>query len=99
MTRARSLASLAPKGLPKVGALDLSKMNPAVAAPQGGMVGSQIGRGPRDRLIGVHVAIIKGPQKGYYGTIKDTNGNLARVELQTSNKVITIDKVKLKRRL
>ena len=63
------------------------------------MVGSGIiGRGPRDRLIGTQVMVIKGPSKGVAGVIKDTNGNLARVELLTGNKVISIDKSKLKRR-
>ena len=63
------------------------------------MVGSgMIGRGPRDRLIGTQIMVIKGPHKGVAGVIKDTNGNLARVELLTGNKVISIDKSKLKRR-
>lgn len=101
VTRARSLASLAPKGnLVKPGT-DLGKMNPHVAGgtTTGGMVGSAMGRGPRDRDIGAVVVVVKGPQKGYVGIIKDTNGNLARVELHTGNKVITIDKQKLYRRL
>lgn len=94
VTRARSLVSLAPKGnLIKTG--DLSKMNPSMMG--GGMVGSGIiGRGPRDRLIGTPVMVTKGPSKGVAGVIKDTNGNLARVELLTGNKVISIDKSKLK---
>ncbi|OJT06820.1 Transcription elongation factor SPT5 [Trametes pubescens] len=100
VTRARSLASLAPKGnILKLGNTDLSKMNPALSGGAGGMVGSgNIGRGPRDRLIGVSVTVIKGPNKGYVGTIKDTNGPHARIELLTGNKVITIDKEKLRRR-
>jgi transcription elongation factor SPT5 len=102
VTRARSLASLAPKGnVVKPGVGDLSKMNPAMSggAMTGGMVGSgHIGRGPRDRLIGVTIIVIKGPNKGYVGTIKDTNGPMARVELHTGNKMITIDKEKLGRR-
>lgn len=99
VTRVRSLASLAPKGnLVKAGA-DLSKMNPAMVAPTGGMVGSgAMGRGPRDRDIGTTVTVVKGPHKGYAGTIKDTNGPIARVELRTGNKVITIEKEKLYRR-
>jgi transcription elongation factor SPT5 len=101
VTRARSLASLAPKGnAMKPGVGDLSKMNPAMSggAPLGGMVGSgNMGRGPRDRLIGVFVTVIKGPNKGLHGTIKDTNGPLARVELSANNKVISIEKEKLKR--
>jgi len=79
---------------------DLSKMNPALAAPSGGMVGSgAMGRGPRDRHIGLTVTVVKGPHKGYVGTIKDTNGQIARVELRTGNKIIMIDKEKLYRRL
>ena len=74
-------------------------MNPALSGGvTGGMVGSGMGRGPRDRLIGVQVTVVKGPQKGYIGIIKDTNGPIARVELNTNNKVITIEKEKLDRR-
>ncbi len=99
MARCRSLASVAPKGnLIKPGT-DLSKMNPAMAVPAGGMVGSgSMGRGPRDRSIGSLVVVVKGIYKGYAGTIKGTNGSAARVELQTGNKIITIEKEKLKRR-
>ncbi|KAK7460942.1 transcription elongation factor spt5 [Stygiomarasmius scandens] len=96
VTRARSLASLAPKSSPLKLApgADLSKMNPAMQ-PQGGMVGSGMTRGPRDRHIGLSVLVIKGPHKGYQGIIKDTNGPMARVELNTGNKLIMIDKSKL----
>ena len=99
VTRVRSLASQAPKGnIVRAGA-DLSKMNPAMIAPTGGMVGSgAMGRGPRDRDIGTTVTVVKGPHKGYTGTIKDTNGPIARVELRTGNKLITIEKEKIYRR-
>jgi len=61
------------------------------------MVGSGIiGRGPRDKLIGTQVMVTRGPSKGVAGVIKDTNGNIARVELLTGNKVISIEKAKLK---
>ncbi|KAI5824061.1 transcription elongation factor Spt5 [Schizophyllum commune Tattone D] len=90
VTKTRSLAPVTPRNEIKA-STDLSKMNPALSAS---MAIGQIGRGPRDRDIGLHVCIIKGPQKGYYGRIKDTNGNLARVEL-TGNKIISIDKSKL----
>ncbi|KAG1749697.1 uncharacterized protein EDB91DRAFT_1109150 [Suillus paluster] len=101
VTRCRSLASLAPKGnLVKPG-MDLGKMNPTAAGgAQGGMVGSGgMGRGPRDRDIGAVITVVKGNHKGYNGVIKDINGTLARVELNTGNKVITIEKQKLYRRL
>jgi transcription elongation factor SPT5 len=58
-----------------------------------------MGRGPRDRDIGLHIVVIKGPHKGYNGIIVDTNGTLARVELSTNNKMISIDKSKLHRKL
>ncbi|KAF9460432.1 hypothetical protein BDZ94DRAFT_933662 [Collybia nuda] len=100
VTRTRSLASLAPKGNLLKAGTDLSKMNPALAPPTGGMVGSgNMGRGPRDRDIGLTVCVIKGPHKGYVGTIKDTNGPAVRVELRTGNKVITLEKDKLRERL
>jgi transcription elongation factor SPT5 len=81
--------------------MDLGKMNPsATGGAQGGMVGSGgMGRGPRDRDIGAVVTVVKGNLKGYNGVIKDINGALARVELNTGNKVITIDKEKVYRRL
>lgn len=99
VTRARSLASLTPRGGLKLGNTDLSKMNPALSGgAQGGMVSGNMGRGPRDRLIGTTVQVISGPQKGIIGIVKDTNGNIARVELSTGNKIIMIPKEKLKRR-
>jgi transcription elongation factor SPT5 len=49
-------------------------------------------------MVGLQIIIVKGEFKGYQGTIKDTNGPQARVELLTNNKVITIDKDKLRRK-
>jgi len=101
VTRTRSLASLAPKSNAlKAVNTDLSKMNPTMMAPTGGMVGSgAMTRGPKDRDIGLTVTVIKGTHKGYVGTIKDTNGQIARVELRTGNKVIMIEKEKIYERL
>lgn len=101
VTRARSLASQAPKGnTAKALGMDLTKMNPATAGgASGGMVGSGVvGRGPRDRLIGTPVSVVKGFHKGYLGVIKETNGNIIRVELSAGNKVIALEKDKLRRR-
>lgn len=94
------LVSQAPKGnLLKPGSVDTTKMNPTLnGGAVGGMVGSQMFRGPRDRLIGVSVSVKQGPYKAHIGVIKDVNGTIARVELQTGNKVITVDKQKLWRR-
>jgi transcription elongation factor SPT5 len=77
--------------------MDTTKMNSTTVAPTGGTVGSgNVGRGPRGRLIGLIVHVVKGAQKGYVGAIKDTNGPVARVELHAGNKVIAVDKDKLK---
>jgi transcription elongation factor SPT5 len=95
VSKCRSLAPIAPKGAPKPGGMDLTKMNPAVAGGQGGS--PSMSRGPRDRLIGTQIKIIKGMQKGYQGVIKDVNGPHCRVELSTNNRIITIEKEKLRR--
>jgi len=95
VARCRSLEPIAPKGGTKA-AVDLSKMNPALLNAQGGA--PSMSRGPRDRLVGVNVVIVKGPQKGYLGTIKDVNGEHCRVELNTTNKIVTVEKLKLRRR-
>lgn len=90
--RCRSLTSLTPKNSsfgPKPTA-DL-----ATAAAAASALG---GRGPKDRLINVQVYVVKGEFKGYMGTVKDTNGSTARVELVTNRKVISIDKSKLRRK-
>ncbi|KAG8701973.1 transcription elongation factor spt5, partial [Ceratobasidium sp. 395] len=95
VTRARSLVSAAPKG---AGAgVDLSKMNPAMAGGVGGMVGSGVmNHGPRDQLIGVSVMVTKGLRKGYMVNVKETNGNIVRFKLVTNNKVISVEKDKLR---
>lgn len=95
--RAHFLAADAPEGNVLKPSTDLSKMNPAFNS--GGMDGSgNIGQCPRDRLIGKPVIDMKGPHNGYHGKIKDTNRPIAKVELNTGNKVITIDKEKLRGR-
>lgn len=101
VTRARALVSVAPKNVTaKAAALDLSKQNPSLnGGAAGGTVGSSMFRGPRDRVIGYQVTIVKGQHKSYIGIIKDTNGPIARVELATSSRVVSIDRSKLKRRL
>lgn len=99
VTRTRSLQSLTPRSGPAANAkADLSKMNPALGTGPGGAAPVNMGRGPRDRLIGVQVQVIQGPQKGIVGLVKDTNGDMCRVELSTGNKIVMLPKSKLKRR-
>ncbi|KPI38006.1 Transcription elongation factor spt5 [Cyphellophora attinorum] len=48
-----------------------------------------------DRLIRKTVKITKGPYKGHRGTVKDTTIREARVELESKNKTVNIDKGQL----
>jgi transcription elongation factor SPT5 len=73
---------------------DLSSMNPALKRNQDG---SDTKMPPpkifgRDRAIGQTVIIKKGGYKGLLGIVKDTTDTLARVELHTKAKTITIPK-------
>ncbi|ANB12789.1 transcription elongation factor SPT5 [Sugiyamaella lignohabitans] len=79
------------------GMVDLNKMNPEVR----GMGPPQVHRAtrgniPRNRVIGKRVTIGRGSQyKGFSGLIKDFNDNMARIELDAKNKVVTVDIEKL----
>lgn len=95
---ARSIVSVAPhKNQKKKDDLDLTKMNPEMMGrlPTGVGLAGPGQRFKRDEDIGRHCFIIKGPNKGLQGIIKDVNGQLARVELHTNNKTISIEKTKL----
>jgi transcription elongation factor SPT5 len=70
--------------------------NPAVVAAASSPLGGS--KTPKDRMVNMQVVVVKGEFKGYMGTVKDTNGNTARVELATNRKVISIDKGKLRRK-
>ncbi|EPQ32398.1 uncharacterized protein PFL1_00594 [Pseudozyma flocculosa PF-1] len=99
IARARTLEPLAPKSVSAKAkdSRDLSKLNPALASMTGPSAGAnavrvegvrrQIGR---DVYQGKHVAVIKGPYKTFRGIIKETNGNMARIELQSVPKPVTI---------
>lgn len=98
IARARSLEPLAPKSVStktKKDGGDLSKMNPALSNLSGG--GANDVRvegvrrfGGRDMHKGKNVAIIKGPYKTYRGRITETTGNMARIELTSVSKPITV---------
>lgn len=77
--------------------LDLTRMNPkfragGAMAPPPLPVKVQTGR---DRTINQNVSVRLGEYKGYRGIVKDTNGDIARVELHTKNKILSISKSKL----
>ncbi|KAH3688644.1 hypothetical protein WICPIJ_000370, partial [Wickerhamomyces pijperi] len=79
--------------------IDLTRMNPqyqdggSMAPPPPPAAKAQsLGR---DNTINQHVKIRSGPYKGYRGIIKETNGDFARVELHTKNKLLNIAKTAL----
>ena len=77
------------------GGPDLSKMNPMLK--QNGGAGAGVMLPPqqkgRDRIIGKHVKVRTGPQKGFIGIVKDSaSGNGVIVELHARNKKTIIDK-------
>ncbi|WFD00918.1 transcription elongation factor spt5 [Malassezia yamatoensis] len=91
LARARQVEPLAPTNV-KAQSTDLSKLNPAMANPgaEGGANAVAPRRGGRDVFAGRHVAIVRGPYKTYRGIIKDTTGDMARVELHTMSKILTV---------
>lgn len=93
---AKSLGSVAPRTLGNKFSADLTRMNPDMNAMPNAMPTPtpMISRG-REVALGVNVVVIKGNHKGYKGIIKDLNGPLARVELHTRMRTITIERNKL----
>ncbi|ONH65538.1 Transcription elongation factor SPT5, partial [Cyberlindnera fabianii] len=93
-----SISNVASKqgSIDKKESLDLTKMNPKFRN------GGQMAPPPvptkftgRDRTLNQPVSIRLGEYKGYRGIVKDTNGDIARVELHTKNKILSISKTKL----
>lgn len=75
---------------------DLTKMNPALQMKNGpGSAMAPPTRPGRDRLIGLKVHINKGGYKGHRGLVKDTTSGEARVELESKNKVVNVNKIDL----
>ncbi|OAA62781.1 transcription initiation protein spt5 [Niveomyces insectorum RCEF 264] len=105
VTRASNVNTIAAKGGRVNAAMgtgtDLSSMNPALKRnPTGaanGVAGMQAPQRVfgRDRAVGQTVTIRRGGYKGLLGIVKDTTDTLARVELHTKNKIITVSKADL----
>ncbi len=76
---------------------DLNKMNPKLQINQGNM-GAPMNiprQGGRDRTLNQHVVVRLGPYKGMKGIVKDASDAVARVELHSKNRIISINKEKL----
>lgn len=96
VVNAKALGSVAPRTASSKFSGDLTKMNPEMNAMPSGMTGAtpMVSRG-REVGLGLNVIVIKGNHKGYKGIIKDLNGPLARIELHTRMRTITIERNKL----
>lgn len=75
--------------------VDLTKINPALQ--KNGANGTNGAMPPpktigRDRLLGKSVTVRKGPYKGMLGIVKDTTDTVARIELHSKSKVISVEK-------
>lgn len=93
-TRCTNVVTTAAKGGRITGPMaDLTKMNPALQMKNGGSpaMAPPQSRG-FDRLIKQRVKIRKGPWKGNIGLVKDTTDTTARIELESKNKIISIEK-------
>jgi len=91
-TRCMNVVTIASKAnMTQSSGPDLTKMNPALGGQNGAMAPPPKTVG-RDRLIGQLVHIRKGPYKGHKGLVKDTTASSARIELQSKNKIINIEK-------
>lgn len=96
VTRGTNTQTIASK-TGRVGAagVDLTKMNPALQ--KNGTNGTNGAMPPpktfgRDRLLGKSVTVRKGPYKGMLGIVKDTTDTVARIELHSKAKVISVEK-------
>ncbi|KAI3613317.1 hypothetical protein CBS9595_004150 [Malassezia furfur] len=91
LARARQVEPLAPTSV-KSSTHDPTKLNPALAEPSADAGANAVAprRGGPDRYAGRHVAIVRGPYKTYRGIIKETTGSMARVELHTMSKILTV---------
>lgn len=74
---------------------NLSKMNPALLNKRPEMAMAPPQRPGRDPLQGKFVHINKGTYKGHRAIVKDTTAGEARLELQTKNKIINLNKFDL----
>lgn len=80
-------------------ATDLTKLNPEIGnvVPAASGVSLQ-GRRFRDPLTDMPVVVVKGINKSRVGIIKDINGEVCRVELQSTNQTVTVNKSALMRK-
>ncbi|GME87149.1 hypothetical protein B5S28_g384 [[Candida] boidinii] len=74
---------------------DLNKMNPSrnIMPPPSAAAGAKFAG--RDASLGHQVSVRRGPYKGKKGIVKDTNGEVARVEMHAPSKIYPINKADL----
>ncbi|ROT36312.1 transcription elongation factor Spt5 [Sodiomyces alkalinus F11] len=95
VTRAGNVTTVAAKGgrVSSAGP-NLDQMNPAVKRNPAGVENKMLPPKTfgRDRALGQTVIIKKGGYKGLLGIVKDTTDTMARVELHTKSKTISVPK-------
>ncbi|KAF1810464.1 transcription elongation factor Spt5 [Eremomyces bilateralis CBS 781.70] len=95
VVRSLNVTTVAAKGGRVNAGPDLSKMNPALqrnGSPNGAPMMPPPRTMGRDRMIGQTVSIRKGPHKGLLGIVKDATDTMARVELHTKSKTVSVSK-------
>jgi len=71
---------------------DMTKMNPALQMRNGPNPMMPPPKPGFDKVLNQRVKIRRGAYKGHRGRVKDTTADIARVELESKNKVVNIEK-------
>jgi transcription elongation factor SPT5 len=93
----RPLSGAIPSGSAAIAVLPLDNVSKPRPVPAFRLPGTSVTNGPSPagQMIGKSVTITGGPQKGYVGFVKQISDNLARVELHTNGKIISVSVDKL----
>lgn len=89
----KPLSGAIPSGTAAISVLPLENISKPRAVPA--FRSNAASAGPVGHLIGKSVTITGGPQKGYVGFVKQIADNVARVELHTNGKIISVSVDKL----
>lgn len=91
----RPLSGVIPSGSAAISVMSVDNISKPRSAPvpsfrPGGSSGPGGPAAPVGHLLGKIVSITGGPQKGYIGFVKQVADNVARVELHTNGKIISV---------
>lgn len=97
VVRSNNLGPIDERTTSKSSGPDLTKQDPRLNQAAPFVPGNSEAASLR-HLINTHVVLVRGTKKGLQGVIKDTQGDNARVELKTDNKIITVPITYLKKK-